>query len=76
MWLLLNLFFMCCHGGVGGGGLEFHWVSSRCGGGVTEGTVVLEFRVGKLLSEFGLNSNLELVVDEGNDHAVEEGDQV
>jgi uncharacterized membrane protein YczE len=51
-------------------------VSSRCGGGVAEGTVVFEFSVGKLLSEFGLNSNLELVVDEGNDHAVEEGDQV
>jgi hypothetical protein len=29
-----------------------------------------------LISTLGLNSNLKLVVDEGNDHSIEERDQI
>ena len=44
--------------------------------GTTEGPVVFEFSTCQLLGLLRLNSHLELIVNEGDYHAVKEGDQV
>ena len=62
-----------CSGG--GGGFYLDGLSLT-EGGTPEGAVVLELGLGQLLGKLGLDSHLELVVDEGDDHAVEQGDQV
>ena len=69
--MLHFLFIRALRACSGGGGGFYLDGLSLTDGSTPEGAVVLELGLGKLLGKLGLDSHLELVVDEGDDHAVE-----